>query len=66
LRRVLEGAEDGARTTFFKFEFVLGTLIHELVHNTIEGHDADFKALEAQYREECETDMYFMSNFGAA
>lgn len=66
LRHRKYNAEGDARTTFVEFEFVLGTLIHELVHNTISGHGADFEALEAQYREECETDAYFMSNFGTA
>lgn len=40
------------KDVFLEYEHVLGTLLHELVHNTIGPHNAEFKKLLAQYEDE--------------
>ena len=42
---------------FIPFVEVVGTLLHELVHNSIGPHNKDFKSLLAQITAECEAAM---------
>ena len=47
----------GPSDEFFPYEDVLGTLLHELVHNVRGPHDAKFYALLDEITTECEKDM---------
>jgi hypothetical protein len=47
----------GRMSEFYPFEFVLGTLLHELVHNEFGPHDQKFYKLLDTITEECEDDM---------
>lgn len=39
---------------FLSFEAVVGTLLHELVHNSIDRHGPNFKKFLSKITEECE------------
>ncbi len=43
--------------SFLPFEAIVGTLLHELVHNSIRRHGKQFSRKLAKITEECETDM---------
>ena len=47
----------GAAAGFYPYEFVLGTLLHELVHCVRGPHDAEFYRLLDEITAECERDM---------
>lgn len=47
----------GRLREFYPFDFVLGTLLHELVHNEFGPHDQKFYKLLDTITEECEDDM---------
>jgi hypothetical protein len=42
---------------FLPFEAILGTLLHELVHNSFGKHDRKFREKLKQVTDECEHDM---------
>jgi hypothetical protein len=48
---------DLSAISFFPFEEIVGTLLHELVHNSIGPHGRQFKNLLEVIRQECEENM---------
>ena len=49
--------QPGYRDSFFPYEHVLGTMLHELCHNVVGPHNAAFYKLLDEITEECERDM---------
>jgi hypothetical protein len=43
--------------SFYPFEFILGTFLHELVHNSISRHGLKFERKLAEIRQACEVQM---------
>ncbi|CAN0574965.1 unnamed protein product, partial [Ectocarpus sp. 12 AP-2014] len=40
--------------SFYPYEFILGTMLHELVHNQIGPHSAKFYRMLDQLNDECD------------
>lgn len=51
--------------SFYPFEFILGTFLHELVHNSISRHGLKFERKLAEIREACEEQMFVKASIAS-